>query len=214
MKAPRLGTVKTRLQPQLTPEQSQQLYQAMGSDLLSHFDDAEEYDLMVHFWPPDAGSEMQQWLGTGIQYAPQKGDDLGEKMHLSFSRSFQDGYEKAVIIGSDLPMIDHDTIRQALQQLDDSDAVFGPTDDGGYYLIAMKSPQPVLFTDVEWSTETVLAKTRENAASANISLSFLDQKADLDTINEVSALWQKLSQSTSHNIPRTFTVLQRIFSHR
>lgn len=212
MKAPRPGTVKTRMQPQLTPEQSLKLYTAMVEDLANRFRNSKKYDLHIYFWPPDGEAEIRQWLGDDLVYTQQRGADLGEKMHLAFCDTFDSGYHKTVIIGSDLPSLNDDHIQAAFRKLDDHDAVFGPTDDGGYYLIALKKGQLELFENVEWSTADVLSQSLKNAEDNHLKAGQLHQEADIDTFAEVKQLWQAINGSAgNHNLDKTAAALAEIF---
>jgi rSAM/selenodomain-associated transferase 1 len=215
VKAPRLGMVKTRFQPQLTPEQALALYRAMAEDLVAKFRKATKFDLQIHFWPPDGGEEIRQWLGDDLVFTPQQEGDLGWKMHRAFAYAFQQGYRKAVIIGSDLPMLNQFHIQEAFWQLETHDAVLGPTDDGGYYLIALKTLHPELFADVSWSTEQVFSQTMENARRANLRIALLKKEADLDTFPDVRKFWGQLHQPEAaidqSAIPRTYKVLAELF---
>lgn len=210
-KAPRPGTVKTRMQPELTPEQSRELYMAMVEDLTATFSDADTFDLLIHYWPTDARPEMEGWLGTDKRYTPQHEGNLGTKMHLAFTDVLNGGYEKVAIIGSDLPSLNENDIESAYQLLDTHDAVFGPTDDGGYYLVALKNAQPVLFESVEWSTPAVFEQTLANARRANLSIGQLNEKRDIDNFLEVQRLWKSISKNGNGNTPRTAAVLRRYF---
>ena len=67
----------------------------------------------------------------------QEGIDLGERMKNAFNKGFADGYERIVLIGSDLPDITANHINQGLKALEKNEAVFGPAEDGGYYLIGL-----------------------------------------------------------------------------
>ncbi len=213
-KAPRPGTVKTRMQPELTPEQSRALYMAMVEDLTATFSDADAFDLLIHFWPTDAAPEMKKWLGADKRYTPQHDGNLGTKMHLAFTDLLNGGYEyeKVAIIGSDLPSLNEADIESAYRLLDTHDAVFGPTNDGGYYLVALKNPQPVLFDSVEWSTPAVFAQTLTNARRASLSIGQLTEKRDIDNYPEVQRLWRSVQENGTGNIPRTAAVLHRYFA--
>jgi len=217
MKAPRLGTVKTRLQPQLTAEQSLTLYRAMGEDLVAKFRGAAEFDLQIYFWPPESEEEIRQWLGNDMAFFAQEEGDLGWKMLRAFAHAFQQGYRKAVIIGSDLPTLDQSRIKEAFRQLETHDAVLGPTDDGGYYLVALKTLHPELFADVSWSTEQVFAQTMENARRANLQITLLKKEADLDTFPDVRKFWEQFHQPEpaigKSAIPRTYKVLAELFAN-
>lgn len=216
VKAPRLGTVKTRLQPQLTPEQSLALYRAMSEDLVAKFYEVTEFDLQIHFWPPNGREEMQQWLGDDLVFTAQEEGDLGRKMHQAFVQVFQQGYRKAVITGSDLPGLNQFHIREAFHQLERHDAVLGPTYDGGYYLIALKSLHPELFANVPWSTDAVMKQTLENARRANLRIAHLKPEADLDTFSDVRKFWEQLHPSEAavgkSALPRTIRVLAELFA--
>jgi rSAM/selenodomain-associated transferase 1 len=215
MKAPRMGTVKTRLQPQLSAEQSLALYMAMGEDLVARFRNSSDFDLQIHFWPPDAGREMQRWLGANLHYIPQNEGNLGSKMHLAFVYVFDQGYRKAVIIGSDLPALTGVHIRNAFQYLEKHDVVLGPTDDGGYYLIGLRASSPELFENVKWSSGEVWQQTLENLRKNGLHLAQLRQETDVDTFAEVIDLWKRLNQPKSgideKNVPRTAAILAKIF---
>lgn len=215
MKAPRPGTVKTRLQPPLTPAQSRTLYMALAEDQLARFRAHAGFDLFIYYAPPDGEAEMRGWLGEDLNYAPQRGEDLGEKMHLAFAEVFARGYAKAALAGSDIPLLQPRDIIAAFGLLDHHDAVFGPSEDGGYYLAALKSPQEMLFRDIAWSTATVYRETRRRAAQAGLSLGEVERRWDLDTFAEVRRLWALLNDPETagyaRSLRRTREVLAEIF---
>ena len=215
MKAPRPGTVKTRLQPQLTPVQSRALYMALAEDLLAHFRAHRGSDSFIYYTPPDGEAEMREWLGSDLNYVPQQGADLGEKMHRAFTDIFDRGYRKAALAGSDIPLLQPRDITTAFDLLDDHDAVFGPSEDGGYYLVALKAPQETLFRDITWSTGTVYRETCRKAVQAGLSLGEVERRWDLDTITEVRRLWALLNDPEmaghAQALPRTRQVLAEIF---
>ncbi|MFQ5583113.1 MAG: TIGR04282 family arsenosugar biosynthesis glycosyltransferase [Calditrichia bacterium] len=216
MKAPRAGRVKTRLQPQITTAQSLALYRAMGNDLLSHFKTAQDFDLFIYFWPPATREEMQNWLGRDLNFFPQKEGDLGEKMCTAFDNLFDMGYLRGCIIGSDLPFLTTTDIRSAFAALDSSDVVLGPTFDGGYYLIALKKNHPVLFHEVDWSSERVWPQTLEKAQESGLMVFELDKKRDIDTYEDLQTLRQQLNDvngsKLKKKIPNTGRVISEIFS--
>jgi len=94
--------------------------------------------------------------------------------------------DKAIIIGSDCPQLSTEIIEEAFVQLDKVDVVLGPTFDGGYYLLGMKTLHTELFDDMEWSTSEVLSHTikrvKAKAASYHLlaTLSDVDYKVDWD----------------------------------
>jgi len=71
------------------------------------------------------------------------------------------------------------------------DAVFGPCDDGGYYLVAMRRPQPDLFQHIPWSTEAVLATTLERANAIGLKAELLPRWNDLDTFEDLIEFYNR-----------------------
>jgi len=215
MKTPRLGTVKTRMQPQLTPEQSLQLYRAMGRDLVAQHKAQRSYQLCVSYWPADGLDEMKAWLGKEGEYLLQTEGNLGKKMGDTFQERFKSGFEKVCIIGSDLPTIDDSIIERSFNLLDTSDVVLGPTDDGGYYLIAMKASHRIIFKDVVWSSESVFDKTLENAAEGGLKIKLLQKLSDIDSFAEVQQLWHAINSDQPvlrRQIPLTSSALAEILA--
>lgn len=185
IKAPEKGKVKTRLQPDLTPQQSERLYRAMVNDLVKRFRHHDQFQLTIYFSPARAEEQIAGWLGDDLRLRPQSGNDLGSRMHNAFAESYHDGYSRTVIIGSDLPTLEVSEILSAFRILESHDLVVGPSDDGGYYLIGQNNPDGRLFDHVKWSTETVLSSTLNNANKLGFSPALLRQLADIDTIDEL-----------------------------
>jgi len=120
----------------------------------------------------------------GVELTLQADGDLGRRMAHAFERCLpRDG--RVLLIGTDAPDLDSDRLRQAAAALDDHDAVFAPTFDGGYVLIGLRRPAPTLFTDMRWSHAGVMAETRHRLAAAGLLhhelplLHDIDEAADL-----------------------------------
>ncbi len=107
--------------------------------------------------------------------------DLGEKMKHAFHTSFLDGYKKVVLIGSDCPTLTRQILEEAYEKLENHDVVFGPSKDGGYYLIGMRSFHPQVLEDINWSTEQVMAQTEKQAQEIGLTLAKLKPLNDIDT---------------------------------
>ena len=80
-------------------------------------------------------------------------------MNNAFAFIFREGYNKVVIIGTDCPELSAGLIMSAFVYLQTNDVVIGPAEDGGYYLLGLKEPQPQLFKNMKWSTSSVLPDT-------------------------------------------------------
>jgi|ERR1043166_391694 rSAM/selenodomain-associated transferase 1 len=135
----------------------------------------------LRFTPDDAGASVSAWLHPGWQLKPQGAGDLGEKLKRSFDESFQEGFERVVIIGSDAPEVTRKDIESAWHYLRDHDVVLGPAKDGGYWLIGLRGPQPSLFEGIPWSSSAVLEQTVLRVRAAGLTGHFLRTLADIDT---------------------------------
>ena len=95
----------------------------------------------------------------------------------------------AVIIGSDSPDLPSEYICEAFARLErGADVVLGPADDGGYYLIGLRVPQPRLLREVPMSTPTVLADTLALARELGLRVDLLPAWYDVDTVAELRRL--------------------------
>jgi len=125
---------------------------------------------------------MRQWLGDHT-FRRQSSGPLGERMKQAFAGVFASASGPVVLIGSDCPELTCDILHQAFLKLATCDLVLGPAADGGYYLIGLRAPQPMLFDDIAWGTSSVLqhtlAKAQTLAVSQLTKLHDLDQADDL-----------------------------------
>lgn len=111
----------------------------------------------------------------------QSGETLGERMKQAFARSFQQGYQKVCIIGSDCYELTAALINKAFASLDTNDVVIGPATDGGYYLLGMTQMHEELFGLKEWSHPDVFAETKTILSHLHLSFHQLPLLADVDT---------------------------------
>ncbi len=119
--------------------------------------------------------------------------DLGEKMKNAFEDSFKNGCNKMVLIGSDCPTLTSKIMGEAFAKLDDNDVVFGPSEDGGYYLIGMSSYKPEVLEGIDWSTERVMEQTELKAQENEIKLAKLQVLNDIDNEHDWNEYLAKLN---------------------
>jgi len=115
----------------------------------------------------------------------QEGIGLGEKMQNAFKKGFEDGYEKIILIGSDLPDISPEIIQEGFDSLEKDEVVFGPAEDGGYYLVGMTKPFDFIFQNKQWSTESLFEKTMLELKEKKIKVSLLQTLNDIDTFEDL-----------------------------
>jgi hypothetical protein len=124
------------------------------------------------------------WDATIYQKKLQSDGDLGVKMASAFQEGFEAGFEKIIVIGSDMYDLNEGDIENAFSQLSKTDFVIGPAEDGGYYLLGMKTLEPSVFKNKEWGTETVLKATINDLKNKNRIL--LDTRNDVDYYEDIA----------------------------
>jgi rSAM/selenodomain-associated transferase 1 len=135
-KSPANGNVKTRLAEEIGLEHAAELYKCFVGDTIWSLKSLDVH-FKICFWPADDEQSFIDWLGSELEYLPQDGDNLGDKMKNAFIQMFEESYSKTAIIGSDIPDLPGELISRAMDELDRHDAVIGPSSDGGYYLISL-----------------------------------------------------------------------------
>ncbi len=191
-KAPIEGYVKTRLCPPLTPDEAASLHGSLVLDLLERCQGLKACDRKLA-GAPTSDHPFFSAMNTRFKMPiwEQVGDDLGARMSHAFQSALGTPYQSAIIIGTDIPGITVQLISSALKSLQEHDVVVGPTEDGGYYLIGLRSPAPQLFENIPWSTDSVFVQTREKANAMGLSLKVLPMLRDLDTIEDLQAFIQE-----------------------
>lgn len=123
---------------------------------------------------------MQYWLGAELTLRPQGGGDLGARLQWAMQAAFDEEFDRVVVIGTDCPELSVDILEEAFRALRNNEVVIGPAADGGYYLIGFSCPLEMLFQDIAWGTETVLATTLAKAAEMGIVPFLLPTLNDID----------------------------------
>ena len=127
--------------------------------------------------------ENDIWDASIFQKHQQIGEDLGIRMLHAFKNGFKAGYEKVMIIGSDLYDLTAETIENAFSVLEKNEVVIGPAEDGGYYLLGMNSLEEKIFKNKDWGTETVRKDTLEDLRDKKVFL--LGELNDVDVFEDI-----------------------------
>jgi uncharacterized protein len=180
-KEPRLGAVKTRLAHDIGAAAALGFYEETLRALILRVAQAAPWRCWLAVTPHGfAMHARRRWrfLPRDIAIVGQGPGDLGARMARSFAH-LPPG--PAVLIGSDIPAITPTHIADAFTALGSHDAVFGPAEDGGYWLVGQRRlrAMPDLFRHVRWSTEHALADTLANLTTGQ-SHALIAQLADID----------------------------------
>lgn len=177
---PELGKAKTRLAKTVGDKTALEIYKFLLNrtrDISSkvNADKAVYYSVKIR--------ENDIWDETIYQKHQQKGKDLGIRMLNAFKKGFDAGYEKIIIIGSDLYDLSSKEIDTAFNELNTNDVVIGPALDGGYYLLGMKKLHKNIFENKKWGTETVRKDTLQDLIDKQVKL--LAEKNDIDLYEDI-----------------------------
>jgi rSAM/selenodomain-associated transferase 1 len=178
VKNPIAGQVKTRLAASLGNEKALGIYEQL-MDQCQQAAGSGDWDVEV--WYGNDIPEQDRWSEAGWPRIRQYGQDLGTRMRNAFLNAFDKGYEQAMLIGSDIDGMNGQLLTDAFQALDEHDSVWGPANDGGYYLVGLKSDLPSLFLDKKWSHPEVLNHAIEEVEAAGWTHKKLPVLFDIDT---------------------------------
>jgi rSAM/selenodomain-associated transferase 1 len=189
IKAPVRGAVKSRLAAVLGEDAALELYRNFVLDMLATIDRS-GLPCRICYHPPDAGERVAGWLGKHRAYLAQTGDDVGERMEQAFRRAFAEGTSRAVLVGSDLPDLPQAVLADAVGSLAQNDAVIGPAQDGGYYLIGFRRDRllPAVFQGMPWSSDSVFMRTMKTFDQAGCRVHVLPAWRDVDTAQDLKDL--------------------------
>ena len=184
LKAPRPGTVKTRLAREIGNEKATSIYRSLAERQVTQIPD--DWRCAIHFAPADAVEEMRGWLRSvapaDAVYRPQCQGDLGDRMRHAVLAELAAGTDAVVLLGGDCPDIDTTVLRDVAKRLAVVDVVIAPAFDGGYVLLALKADHTCLFADIAWSTAEVLTQTLGAAARGGLSVSTMKTYQDVDDV--------------------------------
>lgn len=179
---PSPGRVKSRLSPFLSPQEAAALYDCMLRDVIARSAGLEIASRFLFYEDDEEAQGYFREIDDELLLLPQEGAGLGERLSNAFDEAFRRGFRKVAVIGTDSPDLPVTFIREAFLQLESGEAelLFGPTEDGGYYLAAMAAPHPELFREMPWSTDRLLAASLQRAAKLGLRSALLPQWYDLD----------------------------------
>ena len=198
-KPPRPGLSKTRLAATIGAEPAARLAGAFLRDVAETVAAACQDPLVAGFAfyrPAGAEDEVRSLTGPDFPLVLQQGDDLGAIMLHALSTMLETCPGGALLIGSDIPTLPAAVLAEAVASLREPGerAVFGPSEDGGYYLVGIKSrTQAPLFAPMAWSTPDVMATTRRRAEAEGIAILEVATWYDVDDAEGYARLRRDLA---------------------
>ncbi|MGB0868403.1 MAG: TIGR04282 family arsenosugar biosynthesis glycosyltransferase [Flavobacteriales bacterium] len=179
---PELGKVKSRLAKDVGDLTALNIYK----DLLAHTKHiAQQTNADRFVFYTERIEENDLWPTSDFNKFVQSHGDLGQKMKNAFEFGFQSGYENIIVIGSDILELNETIINTAFDLLENKDAVIGPAEDGGYYLLGLTKMIPDLFENKLWGTDSVFNSTTSDLDKLNQNYTLLEVLNDIDYVTDI-----------------------------
>lgn len=177
---PVLGKCKTRLAATVGDESALEIYKFLLQHTVAI---TKSLTAAKQVYYSEEIKEDDIWDSKFYVKKLQSGQDLGVRMANAFQEGFASGFEKIIVIGSDMFDLDQKDIEIAFSTLAENDFVIGPAQDGGYYLLGMSTFNAELFQNKEWGKPTVLEATLKNLKDEKMTL--LDERNDVDLYEDI-----------------------------
>lgn len=188
------GLVKTRMLPELSPEQACELHRELVYWTSEVLTGAHLGRVELSVAGNVSSPLFRQCEGLGVKAVNrQTGQDLGERMYNALAEGLE-RFSKVILVGSDSPQIDRDYLVGSIAALDDADVVVGPAKDGGYVLIGVRRLDRRWFENVEWGSCSVYAQTLANFVLTSADWQHLEVLQDIDRPEDLP-VWRAIVDS-------------------
>jgi rSAM/selenodomain-associated transferase 1 len=206
-KAPRPGTVKTRLAESLPVEAVTELYRCFLDDTISLARSLGTVDVAM-MCPASDVEELTRMTGGAVGVVAQKGEGLAAGLNSVFTHFANSGRHRVIAFNSDTPHLPASVLERAFETLTGHDVVVGPTHDGGYYLVGAKAGYPTLFDAEGLGTKSALEALLTRVRGLQLSVGFTDPFYDIDVAGDLTRLAIELELAPAR-APRTAIWLKR-----
>jgi uncharacterized protein len=231
-KASKPGLTKTRLVPPLTFGEAAQLNTAFLQDVIQNMRLAAEraaphtrISAFAAYGPPGSEEFFRRNFPASVGLIEAWLPNFGDCLYHTICQIFARGHASAVVLNADSPTLPTALLvetAQALAQPGDR-ALLGPSSDGGYYLLGLKTAHRRMFEDIAWSTASVAEQTRERAREIGLALHLLPEWYDVDDVETLRRLHSELSGgepaprhtdvSTPYHAQQTAALFRRLWPH-
>jgi len=227
-KASAPGRAKTRLVPPLTFEEAAALNTAFLQDVADNVLAAAKHAGIAGyaaFGPPGSENFFQRTLPPAIGLIDAWLPNFGDCLYRTIEQILAHGHDSAVVLNSDSPTLPTAFLvetAEVLAQPGDR-AVLGPSSDGGYYLLGLKTAHRHMFHDIAWSTERVAAQTFERAREIGLDVHRLPVWYDVDDVDDLTRLYvdldgaaarRPLGRDAPHHAGHSAAFLNRLWHDR
>ena len=191
-RAPELGRVKTRLARDVGEETALEVYQSLLQHTFQVIRDWPEVE--IRYTSESYCVPFFDDLPSSWRWVPQGDGDLGDRLARAAADAFGRG-QWPLLIGVDCPELVREDLDHAERAMTDHDAVIGPAEDGGYWLLGLSRNLRSVFRDIPWSSQETLLETLCRMRDADATFRLLEEKTDVDTVVE----WRRYAHLISPN---------------
>jgi uncharacterized protein len=210
-KAPRTGSVKTRLTPGLPLRAATAFYRCLLEDTLALARSLDGVEIAI-MCPDSDVDDLARLAGYGVSVVAQEGQGLAAGLTSVFARFAEGDQRRIIAFNSDSPHLARSILEAAFETLAVHHLVVGPTYDGGYYLVGAKASHPALFTGDGMGTNSALEKLLSRARALELSVGFTAPFYDIDVAADLLQLAVELERAPAR-APQT-AVWLRDWGHR
>jgi len=202
------GTVKTRLTSMLSDREAAALYGAFLRDTLEQYT---ALNIAIRLYWAGKKRSLPEWLDRkNISVHPQTGEHLGSRMCAACVESFEKGYQKLILVGTDSPTLPVEYVHYAFLALEQPNSiVIGPSEDGGFYLLGMSQLYKRLFKNMLYSHPHVFRETIKRAETLEAAITVLSRWYDVDTTETLKKLLVDVTNKP-HKTPHTAIIMQEL----
>ena len=180
VKYPKAGEVKTRLAASIGAERAAALYYRWIGLVFDRLQPLRHSAKVVAYFTGAPQDAFVPWQAFADEWWAQPSGDLGERLCAGFEGAHGLGGPVAAV-GTDCLEIDAHLLHAAFDLLYESEVVFGPAEDGGYYLVGTAKLIPGFFQGIPWSSPDTLAAQLSRCRRNGWSVSMLPVRRDIDT---------------------------------
>jgi len=200
-KAPRVGSVKTRLAVDLSLQQARELYACLLNDTIALAQALERVEIAM-MCPESDVEDLSHSVTEAVLIVPQTGRGLAAGLTSVFAHFTNSGHQRVIAFNSDSPHLPASVLENAFDLLETCDLVVGPTHDGGYYLVGAKVSQADLFSNDGMGTANALEALLTRARALGLSVHLTEPFYDIDVAADLMQLADEL-QRIPGKAPRT-----------
>jgi rSAM/selenodomain-associated transferase 2/rSAM/selenodomain-associated transferase 1 len=186
-KPPEPGNAKTRLAPAVGAHGAAALAEAFLQDTWTAVSSLPWARAVIastaSFRPSGLGGSPEIWLqGEG---------DLGARLERIFRRALSES-DCAFALGADSPGLPPRLLEQARDAMREADAVIGPCEDGGFYLLGLRQCPAGLLAEIRWSELDTFEQVSARLRQAGLRVLILDPWFDVDHPEDLEKLRKKI----------------------